>query len=243
MRLRWDMHTHTTYSHGKNTIAEMVDRARALGLEAIVISDHGRSHPMFGVKPEHFKQMRREVDALNAKYDDIQVYLAVEANIIDSQGQIDIGDEELTYCDWIYAGYHYGFTPPGIGEAFNFALRGYLTRVFPFMRKRTEAIYTQAYLKMMDRYALKMITHPGDKLPVDIDAVAEKAAKRGVILEINPRHGHLSAAELKTAMKYGGQFAVNSDAHSTEALGRVSAAWDIIREAGLPMARVVNVSE
>ncbi|MDO4287974.1 MAG: PHP domain-containing protein [Eubacterium sp.] len=241
MRLIRDLHTHTTYSHGKNTIAEMVDQARALGLEAIVISDHGRSHPMFGVKPENFVKMRREIDALNEKYDDIQIYLAVEANIIDSQGQIDIGAEERKYCDWIYAGYHYGFTPPNFKEALHFALRGYLARVLPFMRRRTKAIYTQAYLKMMDRYSLKMITHPGDKLPVDIDAVAKKAAERGVILEINPRHAHLSAEELKIAMQYGGRFAVNSDAHSTEALGQVEAAWPIIEEAGLPLSRVVNV--
>ena len=73
------------------------------------ISDHGRSHPLYGVKKENFAKMRAEIDALNAKYDDIEIYLSVESNIIGADGTIDIGEEELKNCDWIYAGYHYTY--------------------------------------------------------------------------------------------------------------------------------------
>lgn len=241
MKLLCDMHTHTVYSHGKNTIEEMVEQARALGLKAVVISDHGRSHPMFGVRKKNFKKMRQEIDALNEKYEDIAVYLSVESNITGADGSIDIGKEERQYCDWIYAGYHYGYIPASIKDVFHFALRNYLTVVFPFMKEKTRRINTEAYLKMMDRYALKMITHPGDKLPVDIEPIAKKAAEKGVILEINPRHSHLSSEELKIALKYDVQFAVNSDAHSVQALGQVQGAESTIKEAGVPSERIVNI--
>ncbi|WP_195270113.1 PHP domain-containing protein [Eubacterium sp. 1001713B170207_170306_E7] len=241
MKLLCDMHTHTTYSHGKNTIEEMVEQARALGLRAIVISDHGRSHPMFGVRKKNFEKMRREIDALNEKYDDIEIYLSVESNITGADGSIDIGKEERQYCDWIYAGYHYGYIPASIKDVFRFAIRNYLTVVFPFMKEKTRRINTGAYLKMMDRYALKMITHPGDKLPVDIEPIAKKAAEKGVILEINPRHSHLNSEELKIALKYNVRFAVNSDAHSIQALGQVQSAEAIIKEAGVPCERIVNI--
>lgn len=241
MKLLCDMHTHTVYSHGKNTIEEMVEQARALGLKAVVISDHGRSHPMFGVRKKNFKKMRQEIDALNEKYEDIAVYLSVESNITGADGSIDIGKEEMQYCDWIYAGYHYGYIPASIKDVFHFALRNYLTVVFPFMKEKTRRINTEAYLKMMDRYALKMITHPGDKLPVDIEPIAKKAAEKGVILEINPRHSHLSSEELKIALKYDVQFAVNSDAHSVQALGQVQGAESTIKEAGVPSERIVNI--
>ena len=243
MELLCDMHTHTTYSHGKNTIEEMVAQARRLGLRGIVISDHGRSHPMFGVRPQNFKKMREEVDTLNKKYEDIHIYLSVEANITGADGQIDIGEEELQYCDWIYAGYHYGFIPASFKEIFRFALRNYLARVFPFMRQKAKRINTETYLKMMDQYHLKMITHPGDKMPIDIEPIAKKAAEKGIILEINPRHHHLNVEELKIAMQYGVQFAINSDAHSTAALGMIEGAEMMLEEAGVPLARVVNVSE
>ncbi|MEF9917846.1 MAG: PHP domain-containing protein [Eubacterium sp.] len=241
MRLVCDMHTHTTYSHGKNTIEEMVEQARSIGLEAIVISDHGRSHPAFGVRKKNFVKMRREINALNEKYDDIQVYLSVESNIIGADGNIDIKEEEKMYCDWIYAGYHYGYIPASFKDLFHFALRNYLTKVFPFMRKKTKAVNTETYLKMMDRYDLKMITHPGDKLPIDIEPIAKKAAERGVILEINPRHSHLNVDELKIALKYDVKFAINSDAHNIQSLGNISCAEATIKEAGVPLERIINV--
>ena len=237
------MHTHTTYSHGKNTIEEMGEQARALGLRAIVISDHGRSHPMFGVRRKNFEKMRREIDALNEKYNDIEIYLSVESNITGADGSIDIGKEERQYCDWIYAGYHYGYIPASVKDVFRFAIRNYLTVVFPFMKEKTRKVNTRAYLEMMDRYELKMITHPGDNLPVDIEPIAKKAAEKGVILEINPRHSHLNSEELKIALKYNVRFAVNSDAHSVQALGQVQGAAAIIKKAGVPYERIVNIEE
>ncbi len=245
MKLLCDMHTHTVYSHhnhGKNTIVEMAEQARKIGLKALVISDHGRSHPFYGIKGSDFKKMRAEIDALNATYDDLTIYLSVESNIT-GVGKIDIQEEEKEYCDFIYAGYHYGFIPASIKDTFHFALRNILARIFPFMRKKARAVNTQAYLDIMDNYDLKMITHPGDKLPVDIESIIQKAAEKDIILEINPRHHHLNAHELCIAKNYPVRFAVNSDAHSKEALGRVEAAEAIITQAGVPLTRIVNVTE
>ena len=187
--------------------------------------------------------MRREIDALNEKYNDIEIYLSVESNITGADGSIDIGKEERQYCDWIYAGYHYGYIPASVKDVFRFAIRNYLTVVFPFMKEKTRKVNTRTYLEMMDRYELKMITHPGDKLPVDIEPIAKKAAEKCVILEINPRHRHLNSEELKIALKYNVRFAVNSDAHSVQALGQVQGAAAIIKKAGVPYERIVNIEE
>ena len=102
---------------------------------------------------------------------------------------------------------------------------------------------TRAYVKMMERYDIKLITHPGDKMPIDIDAVAKAAAEHGVLLEINPRHNHLSVEEIKIAMKYNGNFAINSDAHCSDALGCIGKAPEIIKAAGLPLDRIVNITD
>ncbi|MDO9493451.1 PHP domain-containing protein [Acetobacterium sp.] len=243
MKITHDMHTHTIYSHGKNTIAEMVDQAREIGLEAIIISDHGRSHPMFGVRKKNFAKMRAEIDALNQKYDDIAIYLSVESNITGAEGNIDIGAEEKKYCDWISAGYHYGYFPASIKDLFVFAIPNYAARVLPFLRKAVVDMNTRTYIKMMEQHDIKLITHPGDKMPINIEAVAKAAAEHGVILEINPRHDHLNAEEIKIAMKYPVDFAINSDAHSIAALGDMGNAPETIKAAGIPITRIVNITE
>lgn len=243
MKITHDMHTHTTYSHGKNTIAEMVAQAREIGLTAITISDHGRSHPMFGVRKKNFAKMRAEIDALNQKYDDIEIYLSVESNITGAAGNIDIGDEEKKYCDWISAGYHYGYIPASFKDIFVFAIPNYAARVLPFLRKAVVAMNTRTYIKMMERNTIKLITHPNDKMPINIEAVAKAAAEHGVILEINPRHNHLNAEEIKIAMKYPVSFAINSDAHSIAALGNMGNALETIKAAGIPITRIINIAE
>jgi len=243
MKITHDMHTHSTYSHGKNTIEEMVDQGRKIGLKAITISDHGRSHPLFGVRKKSFAKMRSEIDALNQKYDDIDVYLSVESNLTGANGDIDIKDEELKYCDWISVGYHYGYVAASFSDFFRFAIPNYTAKVLPFIRKRVTRMNTQSYVKMMERYDIKLITHPGDKMPIDIDAVAKAAAKYGVLLEINPRHDHLNVEEIKIAMKYNGNFVINSDAHCIEAVGDMRNAIEIATAAGLPLERIVNITE
>jgi putative hydrolase len=237
------MHTHTIWSHGKNTIEEMVQQGRKIGLKAITISDHGRSHPVFGVRKNDFAKMRAEIDALKKKYDDIEIYLSVESNIIGANGNIDIKEEEKNNCDWILAGYHYGYIPASIKDIFHFSIPNYAARVLPFLRKYVIGMNTKSYIRMMEQHDIKLITHPGDKMPIDIDQVAKAAAKHGVILEINPRHDHLNAEEIKTAMKYQVDFAVNSDAHKIQALGDMRDVPQMLKTAGIPLDRIINIEE
>nr|WP_320026818.1 PHP domain-containing protein [uncultured Acetobacterium sp.] len=243
MKITHDMHTHTTYSHGKNTIAEMVEQGRKIGLKAITISDHGRSHPVFGVRKRHFAKMRAEIDELNKKYDDIDIYLSVESNITGAAGNIDIKEEEKKYCDWISAGYHYGYFPASIKDIFVFAIPNYAARVLPFLRKYVVDMNTRTYIKMMERHDIKLITHPGDKMPINIEPVAKAAAENGVILEINPRHDHLNPEEIKIAMQYPVDFAINSDAHSIHALGDMRNTPETINTSGIPISRIINIEE
>jgi putative hydrolase len=243
MKIIHDMHTHTKYSHGKNTIEEMVIKARQIGLKAITISDHGRSHPLFGVRKKNFKKMRQEIDALNEKYDDIRIFLSVESNITGRNGNIDIGPEEKEYCDWISAGYHYGYIPATLADIFLFAIPNYLAAVIPPLRKKVVEMNTKTYVQAIQKNKIRLITHPGDKLPINIEPVAHAAAKCGTLLEINPRHDHLNVEEIKVAMQYPVEFAINSDAHSLDALGDMRDTPQIVVAADLPIQRIVNVSD
>ena len=61
MELTADYHTHTPYSHGKNTVLENATAAKKLGLKEIGITDHGFNHLLFGLKRKNIADLRKEI--------------------------------------------------------------------------------------------------------------------------------------------------------------------------------------
>ena len=62
MILTGDYHTHTPYSHGKNTVLENTMAAKKLGLKEIAITDHGFNHLLFGLKRKRLPDLRAEIE-------------------------------------------------------------------------------------------------------------------------------------------------------------------------------------
>ena len=57
--LLYDLHTHTTYSHGKGSIEDNVREAFNQGLEFVAISDHGPGHLFYGINREVSEDARQ----------------------------------------------------------------------------------------------------------------------------------------------------------------------------------------
>ncbi|HAE62591.1 MAG TPA: histidinol-phosphatase [Eubacteriaceae bacterium] len=240
MKINADNHTHTVYSHGKNTIEENVKKALEIGLEKIAITDHGSGHVFYGVDKDDWVKMRKEIDGLKQKYPQLEIIMGVEANIIGSDGSIDVEEDQLELFDVINAGFHYGIKPKKAKDFFSLYLLNFLGKLLPFLKAKARAANTKALVNAMDKNDLNMITHPGAKVPVDMDKVARKAQDKNVILEINAHHLHLDESDLKKAMKYDVKFAINSDAHQSEHVGMVEEGIKIARAAGLEIHRIIN---
>lgn len=241
MKLIGDYHTHTVYSHGKGSIEENVLVARSKGIKTIGICDHGPGHAFYGVKRENFKVMREEIDALNEKYDDIEILLGVEANFIDFQGHIDIREEELKYLDYIAAGYHFGIIPNSFANANLLYIASKTQNISETTREKLRHKTTDSMIKAINAYDIKFITHPGAKLPVDVVRLNRACYERGTYLEVNRKHGHLSNDELLLLRDEKTRLIVGSDAHSPEKVGEVSECVERIRKAGIDIKNIVNV--
>ena len=63
----FDLHTHTTYSHGKGSVENNVRAAFNKNLEYIAISDHGPGHLFYGVNREEFVNLRNDIERMNVK--------------------------------------------------------------------------------------------------------------------------------------------------------------------------------
>lgn len=243
MKIVADYHTHTVFSHGKGSIEDNVKVAIKKGLTTLAISDHGPGHAYYGIKRKHYQDMRDEIDRLNIKYPNIDILLSLEANFMSVDGSLDLDDEMIKLSDIIMCGYHFGSRPKKLFLDLKMHALAYLSKHFKWAYKKSKVINTKMMIAAMDRYDLKAITHPGAKGPIDIEAVALKAAEKNVALEVNVKHGHLTVEEIKIALKTPVKFVIGSDAHRPEDVGEFQASLDRCVEAGVPENRIINAEE
>lgn len=241
MKIFGDYHTHTVYSHGKGTIEDNVKEAIKKGLRELVISDHGPGHYLYGVKPENLYVMRKEIDILQKKYRDIKIMLGVEANIISLQGDIDLNKEQIALLDKLLVGFHYGALGKTIKDNNKLFIRPRAGKAFRFLRESNKRNITLATINAINRYNIDILTHPGDKTPVNIAPIAKAAKMRGTLLEFNAGHGFLTVDDAKMALRLGADFIINSDAHKPCDVGSVDKAIEIAKTAGIPKERIKNV--
>lgn len=79
--IKFDLHTHTTFSDGKNTIEEMIQKAISLGLDTIGISDHSFTgfNTSYCMKENALDEYINTIKRLKEKYKDkINVLCGIE---------------------------------------------------------------------------------------------------------------------------------------------------------------------
>ena len=95
MILTGDYHTHTPYSHGKNTVLENTIAAKKLGLKEIAITDHGFNHLLFGLKRSRLGDLRAEIEEAK-RLTGLNVLMGMESNLISLDGQTDMKESDYT---------------------------------------------------------------------------------------------------------------------------------------------------
>lgn len=243
MKITKDLHTHTVYSHGKGTIEDNVKVGIEKGLQTIAISDHGPDHLGFGIKVKDIPKMREEIDQLNLKYPEIEILLAIEANVLGRDGYIDVYEDHKKYYDVILCGYHFGSNPKNFFKDGEIHLLNFLYKFTKIFEKRTRELNTESVCHAIERNRIDILTHPGAKGPIDILEVAKVAEKNGTLLEINNSHGHLTEDEMKICMQTDVKYIIGSDAHRPEDVGRFENSLIRINNVGLNTDNVVNLSK
>lgn len=233
MKVLADYHTHSVYSkfyHARHTIDQMAKRAKELDLSELAITDHGPKHLFFGISPTKLKKAKKQTIDASKKYG-IKVYAGVEANLIGSDGQIDLTDEQIKNLDILLVGYHK-------------ATRTSFVKYFDKKNRDTaEQIEknTMAYVNAINRYPIDIITHLNEYIKVDTKRVAEACVKTGTILEFNAKHMKFSEQDIKILVESGVNFVVSSDAHKKQRIADVDACLQLIEKYKIPLERVKNI--
>jgi len=239
-RVFFDIHTHTTYSHGKGSIADNAARAAELGLERLGISDHGPGSMSYGIDMKRIPDMRRDIEQCRLIYPQLKIELGVEANMINQNGDLDISKEEQALFDYIIAGYHYSYLGKKPLRGIGVVIGGWLHEKGITSSQHARNYNTDFMVNTILANKIDIISHPGDKAAFDIDPIARACEQTGTVMEINRHHNGLTVEGIRTAMKYDVSFIMSSDAHRSVDVGDVENAWKRVLEAGLDPSRIIN---
>jgi DNA polymerase (family X) len=223
--IRGDLHSHTTLSDGRNSLGEMAEGARRRGYAYFAITDHSASHG-FGdhVTAKRLAKRIEEVRAWNESAPRGFRLLAGSEVNIGTKGELDYPDELLAELDWVVASVHTSF---GISE-----------------RAMTERV-----LAAIDHPLVDCIGHLTGRLllrrepyAVDVERIAEAAARTGTMLEINgnPNRRDLSERHAKLAAEAGARIVCNTDSHGVDTLPNMQYSVATARRAWLSAEQVAN---
>lgn len=241
MRLTADYHTHTVFSHGKGTIYENVKAASDAGLKEIGITDHGFSHPAFGLKKRKIPKMR-ELCAQAEKELGVKTYLGIESNVIGIDGKTDLTEKMYDDFDLFLAGFHKFvlFRPSAFFKVFTpNMITAYLKKDKP--SKSLIKTNTKMFINVIKTRPVDVITHLNFFCFADAAEVAKAAADYGTYIELSSKKTHLSDEEVYAVAKTGVRFLINSDAHTTDRVGDIALAEQLLNRVDINESRIDNI--
>ena len=222
--IKGDLHMHTSYSDGANTIEEMVEGAKKRGYEYIAITDHvGALQIANAINEETLLKEIEVIRDLNSQEKGIRILAGAEANI-DLEGNLDLSENILKKLDVVVGGIHSKLKMP----------REEITnRVVTALSNKHLTILSHPIGQLLNK-------RPGSDL--DLTQVFEAAKKRGKILEINayPNRLDLSDVNSRAASQHGIMLEIGTDAHSVHELKYMDLGVSVARRGWLEKKDILN---
>ena len=202
--IRGDLHMHTIYSDGGDTLDAMVATCCALGYEYIAITDHSeRAASSRTVSRRDLSRQRAEIQAARERYPQITILHGIEVDIM-PDGSLDFPDRVLESLDVVIASLHESARHDG-------------------------KMLTKRCLQAIRHPLVNVIAHPANRLvgrrpgyPLDYDAIFAAAAETGTALEVDgaPAHLDLEGERARQAIAAGATLTIDSDCHRARWLER-----------------------
>ncbi|OQX00525.1 DNA polymerase III [Candidatus Parcubacteria bacterium A4] len=205
--VKGDLHCHSDWDGGVDSIENMAKKAMEMGYEYIGISDHTKFLKIEnGLDEKQLSEQRREIDNLNFKFQisnfKFRILQGCEANIL-NDGSIDIDDKALAKLDYAIAGVHSS-------------------------HKMEKKDMTERIIKAMKNPYVKILSHPTgrilkrrDEYQCDFAQLLRAAKETKTIFEINssPYRLDLKDTNIRKAKEAGVKMIINTDSHNKEQMG------------------------
>ncbi|WP_249870929.1 DNA polymerase/3'-5' exonuclease PolX [Oceanobacillus saliphilus] len=222
--IKGDLHMHTTWSDGAQSLGEMVKHVQAKGYSYMAITDHSKYLRVAnGLDETRLRKQREEIATLNEKLDDFHIFAGVEMDIL-PDGTLDFSDDFLREMDYVIGAIHSSFS------------------------QSEEKIMKRLYTALENPY-VSLIAHPTGRLigrragyNVNVEKLIEKAKETNTALEINanPNRLDLSSEWVRKAQEAGVTLAINTDAHSYPMLDHMLYGVGVARKGWVEKEMVMN---
>ena len=204
--IKGDLHVHSSWDGGVNSIKELAEAAMAIGYEYIGIADHTKFLRIeHGLNERQLKRRNQEIDKINEGFKNkdlrFKILKGCEANIM-ADGSIDINNKTLAELDYAIAGIH-------------------------SQMKMSREQMTQRMIRAMRNPHVDIISHPTGRIlkrreefEIDFEKILKVAKEVGTILEINayPERLDLNDINIRRAKEAGVKMIINTDAHQKDQL-------------------------
>ena len=219
-----DLHVHSTWSDGKNSIAEMAEAGIQRGLSFIAICDHSPFLLSKYQDASYFYEQAEEIARVNQDLaGQFTVLKGVEVDIM-PDGTLDLPVELLEKMDLVVASMHVQLDQP-------------------------REIATARLIRAIENPYVNIIGHPGgriypmlDVIDLDWERVYRAASFNQVALEINSHKSHpiFDDKKARAAADMGVYIALNSDSHNSGMMANSRFGIALARRADLKNDQVIN---
>ncbi|MBZ5556867.1 MAG: PHP domain-containing protein [Acidobacteriia bacterium] len=202
--IRGDLHMHSTYSDGRDSIEAMVQECRTLGYQYLAITDHSpHSAATRTLTVEGVGKQAEDIQQLRERYPDITILHGCEVDIL-PDGRLDFPDKVLERFDLALASLH-----EGMGHSPDQLMK--------------------RYASAMKHPLVTMITHPTNRLvphrpgyDLDYDRLFAMAVETRTLVEVDgaPAHLDMDGELARRAVAAGLTIAISSDSHRATLLRR-----------------------
>ncbi|WP_406655504.1 DNA polymerase/3'-5' exonuclease PolX [Methanolobus sp. ZRKC2] len=225
--IKGDLHVHSNWSDGENSIEEIAGNALERGYEYIAITDHSHSTAIAnGLSDKKLLAHARDVDRVNDGIEGITLFSGTECDVR-SNGKLDYSNKILEDLDIVIAAVHAGL-------------------------EQDRKTMTKRIITALENEHVDILAHPtGRKFgkrgayDFDMEKVFQAALDNDKILEINssPARLDLNDIHAKMAKKMGIKLAINTDTHKLDNFNNIRYGIDVARRAWIQPQDVVNTMD
>jgi len=222
--IKADLHVHSKWSDGANTIREIVDCCRKKNYRYVAITDHSEGLKVaHGLDVAQLRRKKKEIEEINKKLKDFLVLYGTEVDI-DTEGNLDYKDEILKEFDIVVAAIHSGF-------------------------KQSKEKLTQRIVRACQSRYVHIVAHPTCRLwgvreacELDWKKILKVCYETNTALEINAFFQRLDLNGLysRMAKEAGVKLTIGTDAHNLEQLDAMALGVSVARRGWLEPNNLLN---